>query len=103
MKKLGFLTLLITAILLLTVAFPVAATGPKTPVAPVAVPASASAPAAAQPPEGRHPRIHEALEAMRSARAQLQQAEGNYHNHREKAIEHLDAAIHEAEICEHQY
>ena len=103
MKKLGFLTLLITATLLLTLAFPVAATGPKTPVAPVAVPASAAAPAAAQPPAGPHPRIHEAIEAMRSARAQLEHADGNYHGHREKAIEHLDAAIHEAEICEHQY
>ncbi len=103
MKKLGFLTLLITATLLLALAFPVAATGPRTPVAPVAVPVSAAAPAAAQSPGERHPRIHEALEAMRSAREQLQHAEGNYHGHRDKAIEHLNHAIQEAEICEHQY
>src|ERR1035438_7641086 len=119
MKKLGFLTLLITAALLLTLAFPAAATGPKTPAAPLAVPAraaapgathgpgaprppSAAAPAATQEPGGPRPRVHEAIEAMRNAREHLQQAQGNFHGHREKAIEHLNAAIHEAEICEHE-
>jgi hypothetical protein len=29
----------------------------------------------------------------------MQHAEGEFHGHREKTIEHLDAAIHEAEIC----
>jgi len=86
MKKLGFSTLLITAAVLLTVAFPAAATGPKTPAAPVAVPASAAAPAATQEPGGPHPRVHEAIEAMRNAREHLQRAEGNFHGHREKAI-----------------
>ena len=102
MKKLVFLTLLITATLLLTLAFPAAATGPKTPAAPVAVPASAAAPAATQEPGGPRPRVHEAIEAMRNAREHLQQAQGNFHGHRQKAIEHLNSAIHEAEICEHE-
>lgn len=101
MKKLGLLALLVTATLLLTLAFPAAATGPKAPSALVAVPAGAAAPVATQEP-GMHPRIHEAIEAMRNAREHLQRAEGNYHGHREKAIEHLDRAIHEAEICEHE-
>ena len=100
MKKLGFLTLLITATLLLTLAFPAAATGPKAPAAPGAGPASPAAAATTQ--EYRRPRVHEAIEAMRNAREHLQQAQGNFHGHREKAIEHLDAAIHEAEICEHE-
>jgi hypothetical protein len=98
MKKLGLLTLLITAALLLTLAFPVAAAGPKAPVTPAPVAAAAPAPAAspAMPP---HPHIDEALEAMRNAKHHLETAEHDFHGHRVKAIEHLDMAIHEAEIC----
>src|SRR5664280_72028 len=66
MKKLVFLTLLITATLLLTLAFPAAATGPKAPTAPAAVLSSPAAAATTQ--EYRRPHIHEAIEAMRSAR-----------------------------------
>jgi hypothetical protein len=99
MKKIGFLTLLITAMLLLTLAFPAAAAGPKPPAAAVAAPAS---PAVAAPtPMPPHPRVHEAIEAMRNAREHLAHAEGEFHGHREKALEHLDKAIHEAEECEH--
>jgi len=36
---------------------------------------------------------------MRHAREHMEHAEGEFHGHRAKAIEHLDAAIHEAEIC----
>ena len=98
MKKIAFLTLLITATLLLTLAFPVAATGPKSPAAPMAVPAIPAAAAATQEhgERGPHPRVHEAIEAMRNARDLLQRAEGDFHGHRNKAIEHLDQAIHEA-------
>jgi hypothetical protein len=46
-----------------------------------------------------HPHIDEALEAMRNAKHHLESAEHDFHGHRAKAIEHLDAAIHEAEIC----
>ena len=101
MKKIGFLTLLITAMLLLTLAFPAAAAGPKTPAAAVPVAAAAPAPAApvAMPP---HPHIAEGLEAMRAAKHHLEAAEGDFHGHRHKAIEHLDATIHEAEECEHE-
>jgi len=98
MKKIGFLTLLIMATLLLTLAFPVGAAGPKAPAAPVAAaPASPAAAAPAQMPP--HPRVEHAIQAMRSAREHLMNAEGEFHGHRAKAIEHLDAAIHEAEIC----
>jgi len=92
MKKIGFLSLLIMASLLLTLAFPVAAAGPKTPSAP-------TAPGAAAAPPERHPQIDEALEAMRSAKHHLESAEHDFQGHRAKAIEHLDRAIHEAEIC----
>jgi hypothetical protein len=99
MKKIGFLSLLITATLLLTLAFPVAAAGPKAPAVPAApvaaaVPAPAAAPA--MPP---HPHIDEALEAMRNAKHHLETADHDFHGHRVKAIEHLNQAIHEAEIC----
>src|ERR1022692_740046 len=99
MKKIGFLTLLITATLLLTLAFPVAAAGPKAPAVPsapvaAAVPAPVAAPA--MPP---HPHIDEALEAMRNAKHHLETAEHDFHGHRMKAIEHLNQAIREAEIC----
>ena len=96
MKKIGFVTLLVVATLLFTLAFPAAAAGPKAPVAPVvAVPATA--PAAAVPE--KHPHIDEALEAMRSAKHHLETAEHDFDGHRVKAIEHLNQAIHEAEIC----
>jgi hypothetical protein len=102
MKKIGFLTLLMTATLLLTLAFPAAAAGPKAPAASVAaaVPAPAAAPAAvpAATPDP-HPHIDEALEAMRNAKHHLETAEHDFGGHRRKAIEHLDMAIREAEIC----
>ena len=97
MKKIGFLTLLIMATLLFTLAFPAAAAGPKAPVAPAAA-AAPVAPAAAAVPE-RHPHIDEALESMRAAKHHLETAEHDFDGHRAKAIEHLDKAIHEAEIC----
>jgi hypothetical protein len=100
MKKIGFLTLLITAMLLLALAFPAAASGPKGLAAPVTA-ASASPAVAAPTPMPPHPRVHEAIEAMRNAREHLAHAEGEFHGHREKALEHLDKAIHEAEECEH--
>jgi hypothetical protein len=94
MKKIGFLTLLITATLLLTLALPVGAAGPKAPVAPV--PAS---PAVAPTPVPPHPRVEHAIEALRSAREHMAHAEGEFHGHRDRAIEHIDQAIHEAEEC----
>ena len=97
MKKVGFCTLLISATLLLTLAFPAAAAGPKT----VSVPAVAATPVAAVAaavPE-RHPHIEEGLESMRAAKHHLESAEHDFNGHRAKAIEHLNRAIREAEIC----
>jgi hypothetical protein len=100
MKKVGFLSFVIMPSLLWTLAIPVAAAGPKTPSAPAA-PVARAAPLtviAAAMPE-RHPHIDEALESMRSARHHLESAEHDFRGHRAKALEHLDRAIHEAEIC----
>jgi hypothetical protein len=99
MKKTGFLTLLIMATVLFTLAFPAAAAGPKAPAIPAPVVAPAPAPAAAMPAPP-HPHIHEALEAMRAAKHHLESAEHDFDGHRMEAIKHLDMAIHEAEICE---
>jgi len=107
MKNIGFFTLLIMATLLLTLAFPAAAAGPKA-AAPASVvaaapatPAVAAAPAtpAVAPTPERHPHIDEALESMRAAKHHLESADHDFDGHRMKAIEHLDQAIHEAEIC----
>ena len=99
MKKIGLLTLVITASLLLAVASPIAAAGPKPTAVPVPVAAAvpATTPSAAMPE--RHPHIEEALESMRGAKHQLESAEHDFAGHRVKAIEHLDRAIREAEIC----
>ena len=99
MKKIGFLTLLITATLLLTLAFPVAAAGPKTPAVPLPVAAAPAAPVSVAATPERHPHIDEALESMRAAKHHLETAEHDFDGHRAKAIEHLNMAIHEAEIC----
>ena len=95
MKKIGFLTLLIMATLVFTLAFSAAA-APKAPTAPV-VAAVPVAPAAATPE--RHPHIDEALEHMRAAKHELEVAEHDFDGHRAKSLEHLNGAIHEAEIC----
>ena len=98
MTKIGFLTLLITATVLLTLAFSAAAAGPKVPAAPVPVAAAPVAPSPAATPE-RHPHIDEALEHMRAAKKELESAAHDFQGHRVKSIEHLNQAMHEAEIC----
>ncbi|HEV3510885.1 MAG TPA: hypothetical protein VGS05_04220 [Candidatus Sulfotelmatobacter sp.] len=100
MKKIGFLTLLIVVTIVLMIVFPAAAAGPKAPAPPVpAAPAVGAALAGAAAMPAPHPHIHEALEAMRNAKHQLEIAEHDFDGHKMKAIEHLDQAIHEAEIC----
>jgi hypothetical protein len=102
MKNIGFLTLLITATLLFALALPVGAAGPKAAAVPVpaAVAAAPAAPApAASPAMPPHPEIAAALEAMHNAHHHLEDAAHDFHGHRVEAIKHLDAAIHEAEIC----
>ena len=95
MKKIGFLSVLITATLLVTLGFSAAA-APKAAATPAPIAAATPAPAAAMP---MHPHIDEALESMRAAKHHLEIAEHDFHGHRTKAIEHLNMAIHEAEIC----
>jgi hypothetical protein len=93
--KVGFVTLLMIAALLFTLAFNAAA-GPKP--APAAV-ASAPAPASPAATPERHPHIDQALEHMRAAKHELEVAEHDFGGHRVKSIEHLNQAMHEAEVC----
>jgi len=97
MKQIGFFSLGAIVALMFAMAFPVAAT-PKAPVP--AAPAVAPVPAVAVAPVPEpHPEIHDALEAMHNAKHHLESAAHDFGGHRVKAIEHLDAAMHEAEIC----
>jgi hypothetical protein len=98
MKKIGLLSLLIMATVLLTMASPLSAGGANVAAAPVPVVAAAAAAVPTAMPE-RHPHIDEALESMRAAKHHLESAEHDFDGHRAKAIEHLNRAIHEAEIC----
>jgi hypothetical protein len=102
MKKIGLLTLLIMATLLFTLAFTAAAAGPKSSAAPMPAAAAPAAPAVPAALPGPHPHITEGLEAMRNAKHHLETADHDFHGHRVKAIEHLDQAIHEAELCEQE-
>jgi hypothetical protein len=97
MKKFVTFFVVIAATVVLTLAFSAAA-APRGAASAAAVPA-ASATMNPMPP---HPRVHEAIEALRNAREHMTHAEGEFHGHRDKAIEHIDQAIHEAEICDRE-
>ncbi|HET9409384.1 MAG TPA: hypothetical protein VFO39_19235 [Candidatus Sulfotelmatobacter sp.] len=99
MKKMGFLLLVTMVALLFSVAFPASAAAPKAPV-PAGPAVLVPAAAVAMPAEDPHPHIHQALESMRAAKHHLETAAHDFEGHRVKAIEHLDQAIKEAEICE---
>jgi Spy/CpxP family protein refolding chaperone len=100
MRKIAFITALVMASFLLTFAFSAAAAGPRAQALPAAA-AVPAIPAVAAMPQ-RHPHILEGLEAMRNAKHHLEAAVGDFHGHRARAIQHLDQAIHEAEICEQE-
>lgn len=96
-KNIGILTVVVLVTVVLTLAFSAAA-APKLSTQP-AVAAPVAALAVPLPPP--HPEIHAALEAMHNAHEHLDHAAHDFNGHRLEAIKHLDAAIHEAEICEH--
>jgi hypothetical protein len=61
-------------------------------------PAAKPAPAAPVPPE-RHPKIHEALSALRVSREDLEHAAHDFGGHRVEAMRAIDEAIKQLEIC----
>src|ERR1700683_3915526 len=80
--------------LVLALAFPVAV--PAAAPAPHAQPGPAAAAAAAAE---KHHHIHEAIDALRAARADLMAASHDFGGHREEAVRAIDASIHQLEIC----
>ena len=48
---------------------------------------------------GQHPEIRAALDALRNARAHLQDAAHDFHGHRVDALRATDEAIRQLEIC----
>jgi L-lactate utilization protein LutB len=47
----------------------------------------------------RHPHIHRALEELREARKELKEADHDFKGHREEALEAVDKAIKQLDIC----
>ena len=78
--------------LVLALSFPVVA--PAAPPAPKPQPIPAAAAAAE-----KHHHIHEAIDALRAARADLNEAQHDFGGHRADAIQAIDASIHQLEIC----
>jgi hypothetical protein len=91
----------IAGTVILTLVFSATVMQPKAAAAP-AVGVSTPVAAVAGVPMPPHPRVHEALEALHNAKDHMAHAEGEFHGHRDKSIEHIDAAIHEAEICDRE-
>jgi hypothetical protein len=79
------------AALVLALAFPVAV--------PAAPPAPAPQPTPAAAAAEKHHHIREAIESLRSARAELMEASHDYGGHREQAVRAIDESIHQLEIC----
>lgn len=84
------------AVLVAALALPAAAANGAPNPAPT--PAAKPAPAAPVPPE-RHPKIREAIAALRSSREDLEHASHDFGGHRVDAMHSIDEAIKQLEIC----
>jgi hypothetical protein len=93
--------LAVVAILVLALTLPVSA--PAAPAPHHAIPAATAAPhataanAAAQ--HERHPEIRAAMDSLRQAQDSLNHADHDFGGHRVAAMKHIDAAMHELQIC----
>jgi hypothetical protein len=93
-------SLLSASALVLAMAIPAAAAGGK--VAPKPLPAPSAQPAPADPapaPPERHPKIQEALAALRASREDLEHAGHDFGGHRVDAMRAIDEAIKQLETC----
>jgi hypothetical protein len=96
MTQKKILSLLPSAALVLALAIPAAARSG----APSPSPAPSPKPAAAAPvPPERHPKIREAISALRASKEDLEHAAHDFGGHRVDAIHSIDEAIHQLEIC----
>jgi hypothetical protein len=87
------------AVFVLLLTLPTAA--PAAPPSHNAIPAAAAAPHAKVPAAtpAPHPEIRAAMDALRGAQDNLQHANHDFGGHRVAAMKHIDAAMHELEIC----
>ena len=84
------------AVLVAAMALPAAAANGA--AKPTPTPAAKPAPAAPLPPE-EHPKIREAIAALRSAHEDLEHAAHDFGGHRVDAMHSIDEAIKQLEIC----
>ena len=92
MKHVKAVSWLAAALLVIALAFSVAAPSGK------AVPPP-PAPPAASPAAPDHPEIRDALGSLRHAREHLEHARHDYGGHRAEAIRAIDGAIQQLEVC----
>lgn len=90
--KMKIVSAFAAVVLMMALTFP--ATAPAAP--PDGKPATLSGQPAA--PE-RHPEIHDALDALRRARAHIEHAAHDFGGHRADALRATDEAIRQLEIC----
>jgi hypothetical protein len=91
--KMKIVSIFTAAVLMLALTFSASA--------PAAPPNGKPAPATAQPAvPDRHPEIHDALEALRRAKAHMEHAAHDFGGHRADALRATDEAIRQLEICE---
>jgi hypothetical protein len=86
------------AVLVAAMALPAAAANGAPAAKPAPAPAAKPAAAAPVPPE-RHPKIREAIAALRSSREDLEHAAHDFGGHRVDAIHSIDEAIKQLETC----
>jgi hypothetical protein len=55
--------------------------------------------AVARDKDEHHPHIRKALEELREARRELKEADHDFKGHREEALESVDKAIRQLEVC----
>ncbi|MFZ0039115.1 MAG: hypothetical protein WAK91_16950 [Candidatus Acidiferrales bacterium] len=91
--KMKIVSIFAAAVLMLALTFPASA--------PAAPPNGKPATVTVQPavPE-RHPEIHDALEALRRAKAHMEHAAHDFGGHRVEALRATDEAIRQLEICQ---
>ena len=85
------------AAVILVLALTFSAAAPAAPNA-KASPAPGPQPAAASPAPA-HPEIHDAIAALRNAKAHMEHAAHDFGGHKAEAIRATDEAIHQLEIC----
>ena len=85
------------AVLALAFALPASAAGGRTPAPPS--PSPNAHPSPAPVPGERHPKIREAIEALRAAKGDLEHAAHDFGGHRVEAIRSIDEAMRQLETC----